>query len=367
MAVSQLKLDNEKASMSYYAMDEGAEDMARKNYCVTLPNGLKVWPSGNTVSDAFQNFAENYGHMYTGSQPKKKAPLLIEYAEKWFELYHKPKVKSTTARNTRIILEKHIYPELGRMFMDEIAFDDVQRLFSSTMHLSESTHDKIKIYLGKLFRNAVEDGLIEKNIMATDRYVLSKKKERREPLTYTETSDIIRNMENLKADDRMYLALLLYTGLRRSEVLGLRWNDVDYDKGVLYISRAATFDSNTPILDDTKTEAGKRMLPLLKPLREMLESYPRKGEYILGGEKLWSQQKVKRMWERIEKVIDVHGATPHVLRHTFATLAEPHLDVKTLQSVMGHSDIQTTMNRYTHPQERNIIQAVSTLSDVFSA
>ena len=66
------------------------------------------------------------------------------------------------------------------------------------------------------------------------------------------------------------------------------------------------------------------------------------------------------------KVIDVHGATPHVLRHTFATLAEPHLDVKTLQSVMGHSDIQTTMNRYTHPQERNIIQAVSTLSDVFS-
>ena len=52
---------------------------------------------------------------------------------------------------------------------------------------------------------------------------------------------------------------------------------------------------------------------------------------------------------------------------TFATLAEPHLDVKTLQSVMGHSDIQTTMNRYTHPQERNIIQAVNTLSEVFSA
>ena len=80
-----------------------------------------------------------------------------------------------------------------------------------------------------------------------------------------------------------------------------------------------------------------------------------------------TQQTVKRMWERIGKMIDVHRATPHVLRHTYATLAAPHIDVKTLQTVMGHCDIQTTMNLYTHPQERNIIQAVETLNNVFSA
>lgn len=362
-----MNLDNGKASMSDYAMDEGDCDMARKTYCVTLPNGTKVWPSGNTVSDAFHSFAENYGHMYSGSRTGKKAPILIEYAERWFEMYHKPKVKPSTANNTRIVLEKHIYPAIGRMHMDEITFDDVQRLFSDTMNLAESTHDKIKIYLGKIFKNAMEDGIIMKNIMDSERYVLSKKKESRKALTLAETEDIIRNLSKLNDIDRLYLALLLYTGLRRSEALGLRWTDVDFDKGLICINRAATYNGNKPIIGDPKSKAGFRMLPLLQPLREMLERYPHHGSYILGGDSPLSQQTVKRMWERISRTIDVHGATPHVLRHTYATLAEPYLDAKTLQTVMGHSDIQTTMNRYTHPQERNIIQAVSTLSDVFSA
>lgn len=367
MAVGQMNLDNGKASMSDYAMDEGEPDMARKNYCVTLPNGVKVWPSGNTVSDAFNNFAENYGHMYSGNRTGKKAPILIEYAERWFELYHKPKVKASTANNTRIVLEKHIYPAIGRMYMDEITFDDVQRLFNDTMDLAKSTHEKIKIYLGKLFRNAVEDGLIAKNIMDSNRYVISNKKQTRKALTHSDEEDIIRNMSKLKPRDQMYLSLLLYTGLRRSEALGLRWADVDFDKGLIYISRAATYNGNQPDLGDPKSKAGFRMIPLLQPLREMLEAYPRTGAYIMGGNKPLTQQTVKRMWERISQTIDMHKATPHVLRHTYVTLAAPHLDVKTLQTVMGHSDIQTTMNRYTHPQERNIIQAVSTLSNVFSA
>ena len=74
-----------------------------------------------------------------------------------------------------------------------------------------------------------------------------------------------------------------------------------------------------------------------------------------------TEKTYQRTWERIGKTINLHGATAHIFRHTFATMMEPHTDIKTLQSIMGHADIQTTMNRYTHPIMENI-QALSRIN-----
>ena len=74
----------------------------------------------------------------------------------------------------------------------------------------------------------------------------------------------------------------------------------------------------------------------------------------------------KRMWDRIEKTINMHGATAHVLRHTYATMAAgTGIDPKTLQSIMEHADIQTTMNRYAHRRMDKIEEAKETLKTMY--
>ena len=95
--------------------------MARKKYQVELPNGNMVWFTGETISEAINNGLKKYGAAYfDGVQPASSLPTFKRYAEKWFPLYHVPKVKPNTANNTRIILQRHIYPALGGMRLDEI-------------------------------------------------------------------------------------------------------------------------------------------------------------------------------------------------------------------------------------------------------
>ncbi len=80
-----------------------------------------------------------------------------------------------------------------------------------------------------------------------------------------------------------------------------------------------------------------------------------------------AEQPYQRTWERINRTINLHGATAHIFRHTFATAAAPFLDIKTLQSIMGHADIETTLDRYTHAQEERIRAAGQLLTGKFTS
>ena len=222
--------------------------MAKHRFHVNLPNGEKVWLTGDTISEAFCSGLEKYAA--PAPPPKKKAcPTLRAYGEKWFRLYHQPKVKQNTANNTRILLEKHIFPALGKKRLEDVTFDDIQALYNSKAMLSRSTNQKLQITLGAIFRNALEDGLIEKNIMLSGRYVMSKRRSVRECLTQGEAEDILRQVERLNEDDRPFIMLPLLTGMRRGECLGLMWRDIDFTKRIITVNRAITFAGNQPVVD----------------------------------------------------------------------------------------------------------------------
>lgn len=148
----------------------------------------------------------------------------------------------------------------------------------------------------------------------------------------------------------------MYTGMRLGEVLGLRWEDIDFDAGLIRIRRNVTHPTNQPFIGTTKTSNGVRTIPLLDELRKHLGTSG-KG-FVVGGDSPYTKMQHRRAWERITKQIDLHGATAHVFRHTFLTiLASTGVDVKTLQAIAGHGDIQITMNRYVHPVNDNILKA----------
>ena len=219
--------------------------------------------------------------------------------------------------------------------------------------------------LGAIFRNALEDGLIDKNIMLSSRYVMSKHRVIRNCLTQGDAADILRQVEQLSEGDRPFIILPMLTGMRRGECLGLMWSDIDFAKRIITVNRAITFAGNQPVVDTPKSAAGYRQIPLLPELQAFLFTMPQRSGFVIGGEHPITEQVYQRTWERINRTIDLHGATAHVFRHTFATLAAVHTDVKNLQAIMDHSDIQTTMNRYTHPQEIRVMAAVEDLAGMF--
>jgi integrase len=91
--------------------------------------------------------------------------------------------------------------------------------------------------------------------------------------------------------------------------------------------------------------------------------------YIVGdGEKPLTERTFTRMWERIGKKIDLHGATPHVFRHTYITMAASSgIDVKTLQAIAGHADIKMTMDRYAHKRDEKVMEAGQLIGDVWKS
>ncbi|MBQ4551518.1 MAG: site-specific integrase [Clostridia bacterium] len=145
------------------------------------------------------------------------------------------------------------------------------------------------------------------------------------------------------------VALLIYTGMRRSEVLGLRWEDGDLEGRLIHVRRAATFTSNRPIVGTTKTKAGCRAIPITDHLLPYLQPARASGYVIGGDETPITQSTYDRTMERIGKTINLYGATAHVFRHSYLTfLGTLNTNIKTIQAIAGHSDIQTTMNRYVH-------------------
>ena len=173
----------------------------------------------------------------------------------------------------------------------------------------------------------------------------------------------------LEAKDRIPLAILLYTGVRRGEALALRWENLDRKMGVIHIEQAVTFLGNQPVLGDTKSEAGIRTVPFDECLMEILRPYRQISGFIVGdGVTPMTERTFTRMWQRISRTIDLHGATPHTFRHTYITLAASSgIDVKTLQSIAGHSDIKMTMERYAHKRDEKIVEAGARIRDVFSS
>ena len=194
-------------------------------------------------------------------------------------------------------------------------------------------------------------------------------KQKREALRDCDVKEIMDKLSLLEAKDRIPLAILLYTGVRRGEALGLRWENLDWKRGVIHIEQAVTFLNNQPVLGETKSDAGIRTVPFDERLMDVLRPYRQISGFIVGdGITPMTERTFTWMWQRIDRTIDLHGATPHTFRHTYITLAASSgIDVKTLQSIAGHSDIKMTMDRYAHKRDEKIVEAGARIRDVFSS
>lgn len=294
----------------------------------------------------------------------KPAGLVVEsccmkvYSERWLE--RKRKLKPTTKENYRKYL-RYIIDALGDKEVKDISVDDVQKLLDIHSDLSHKTLKDMKGILHQIFRYALSDGLIAKNPCdSVDLEIPSDKVTSREALRIDQFRDILSKLSELDPMDRRYLALIMFTGMRRGEALGLKWNDINPVSMEIHICRGVTHpQQNQPVISSPKTKAGIRTIPLDSELRMLLTennlSIFSNDEFIIGGEKPLTLSAFRAMMKRINSKIDLHGATAHVLRHSYLTYAVGETtDFKTVQGISGHADLSTLINRYAHPQEDKV-------------
>ena len=163
-----------------------------------------------------------------------------------------------------------------------------------------------------------------------------------------------------------FLALfLIYTGCRKGEALALQFKDIDIENKKIKITKSVYFESDRPKIKQPKTENGIREIPLLDVLIPHLpKGKPEDYVFSPDGKTPYGQSTFNRHWKKYQEQSGVN-ATPHQLRHAYATLLyEANIDERLAMEIMGHADIATTRNIYTHIRTSKLDTAANMLNSV---
>lgn len=173
-------------------------------------------------------------------------------------------------------------------------------------------------------------------------------------------------VEMIKGDPIEIPALLALSSLRRSEIINLRWKDIDLQKGVLRVDGAAVFDENGKLVrkKETKNFSSRRTVPIIPPLRSALTSADQTGDYIVT----WHPNSIMCRINRLCKQNGFPLVGLHGLRHSFASLAN-HLGMPedVAMEIGGWSDFHTMRKIYTHIAETDITRHSASFTDFFTA
>ena len=338
----------------------------------------------------------------------RKTPTVAEYCEKWL-LMQSVHVRTTTLTDYTSKVRRHIIAELGDKRMGEVSLDDIQLALVSVSKKSASVYKSVVILYKSIFRAAKESRIIDNNptIYLTTKGGGVPQKDKA-ALTDEQVERLLDAVEGLPT--YVFVMLGLYAGLRREEILALKWDSVYLDGNFPYLTvrRAWHTENNRPvILEELKTKAAERNIPLPTCLAECLKETKENStsEYVVpnrDGDPLsytqfkWLWQYVvtrtvkersyyryedgKRVKHTVTPVLGEKAAhngnvvysldfevTPHQLRHTYITnLIHSSVDPKTVQYLAGHESSKITMDIYAKVKYNRPDELVRTMGNAFS-
>lgn len=283
---------------------------------------------------------------------------LRETAVLYLKSYKLGTIKNTSY-NQLLILIGHIPEKLLNTPISHIKKLDLQAFINAfAQNSSKSYVLKMGGLIKSIFCEAVENGFISKNPAHNIKIPYVKEKVR-ECFTIDEVRKIVDYALHY-SNQRIAVAIivLLFTGLRRGEPLGLKWTDIDTNNNVLKIRRSVYTENNRPCVTENsaKTESSIRDIPLLPEVAYKISQLPKYSEFIFStrNSTLMNPRNFSRDYKTFFKHLkevepDVRCLSPHCCRHTFATLTlASSNNLRSVQAILGHTSIKTT-SIYTHP------------------
>ena len=312
---------------------------------------------------------------------------LSEWLDKWLNEYMVFTIKENTFRSYQRNIENYIKKYIGNIPLSSLSTTDVQKFYNKIkkqgrinahrVHgyaLSDNSVRDVHMVLHQALDVAVKERLIVRN--PTYGTTIPKKVQTEKQILCDNQLEIFTNAIKNEPYWYDFFYLEIMTGLRRGEICGLKWNDINFTNSTLHVRRSISNKQGGGVLiGDTKTDAGTRKIVLSPSVIAMLKEkqstavsewiFPRPANPMLPLSPNSAYTKLKI----ILKKADLPMIRFHDLRHTFATHAmKGGVDAKTLANILGHTDASFTLDTYTHvtgDMQKNASAVVNTMMQKF--
>lgn len=340
-------------------------------------NGRRVrkYRTFDTKRDATRAFNEHKVKMDKGTQIMPSEYTFAQWLDYWYKDIILPQIEETTAYGYRGMIENYLKPQLGEIRLQKLTARDIQQYYTWLMdekELSPNTVIKHHNLLTNTLNAAERQEYITKNPM---RAVSPPKKRQREAKFYT--PEQLGILLDKAVGTRLELPVFIcaYLGLRRGELCGLRWNDVDLEHKTITIENTRTQAGKKEIEKGTKTVSSTRTLYLPDTLCDMLKAAREhqqacRAEYknayddndyvvVMEDGKPFRPNYLSELFGKFLADNDLPKIVLHELRHTFASLSnQAGIPAYNIGKALGHSTPATTQKIYTHLLDQTHTQAV---------
>lgn len=314
---------------------------------------------------------------------KNKKILYKDWIYTWL-LEKKDYIKESTYANYSNNIFNHIIPKLGNYYLNELNHKVIQDFLlelskngrkDNTGGLAEKTIKDITIIIKGSIKKGINEDKI-KHIELTFNYPKDNKENKLYVLTKREQNKITNYvLENINSRN-IGLLISLYSGIRIGELCALRWEDVDFKKNCLTINktiqRVYIKDKNKNIskviITTPKTKNANREIPINKDFLEILKKVKSdKEHYILTcNERYIEPRTYRKYFNKILDELKIKHFNFHSLRHTFATnCISLGVDYKTVSELLGHANVNITLNLYVHPRYSQKKKCIDLVCKVF--
>ena len=314
------------------------------------------------------------------------------FAEQWFEEYAKVNLRSTSYSRMKQ-LTKRIYPALGHKRLDKITSRDIQKFVTDLLingknmnngkPLSRKTAVHHLSLISDVFSYAIRMGMLTDNPC---RRVVVPKSEQEEKQIYTldEVKTLYEHLRDEPMKYQVYLLLSIYSGFRRSEMLGLEWKDIDFENSLIHVRRTSQYTKEKGIYTDTtKTRKSKRVSKFPPSIMNLLKQFKTEQDKEAKqlGTKWEDHDRLFTKWNGapidpktvttwFPGFLAAHDLPPvhfHSLRHTNASLLiAAHVPVTAVSGRLGHAKTSTTTDIYAGFIRSADAAASDALTDVFT-
>jgi len=320
--------------------------------------------SAKTRTEAVQKMRKLQRQLDDGLPAPDTSLTVSQLVDRWLDDVNRHQVTASTASNYRTMAEHHIKPTLGKKKVVNLKTSDVDRLISTKIDdgLSVSTVRRIRNVLSQALDQGIRWDLVIRNVAALTR---SPKGVRPEGRSLTpDQARLLLNTLRGHHNEALY-ALMLSTGLRRGEALGLQWQDFNEETGTLLVQRSLIREDGMLITKDTKTHKSRRAINLPEPLIIQLKSHrAHQNTLKLSLGKSWinsghiftssagapiDPRNLYREFQEVCREADIGKWHPHELRHSAASLMLAQgVKLQVVSEVLGHSSIRMTADVYGH-------------------
>ncbi len=347
---------------------------------VTGKTVQKSKATGFPVKAGYKRKALDMMHEYAivlnqqrSATPQPDNPPFAACIEQWL-LRQADAVQENTLKSYRDYVKVHIAPALGALPIRDVTYARLEAYYHEKRKtLSVNSLKKHHVVIKGTLLQAVRNGLIASN--PADYVAFPKAKQfEGHSFTMAQLAHLIKENEKTAEPARAAIMLAAYYGLRRSEACGLRWKDIDFENGRITVANTVTENGSLRIeAERTKTAQSHRTIGLAKstvPYLQALKATQEATGLPLDKVCAWpdgrpvSPNYITRQFNKLLERAGLPRIRLHDLRHTVASLLAPRVPIKNLQFQLGHKNIQTTMDVYTHLMDEDKLAVSSVMDDV---